>query len=394
MNRRALRLLEVCAYFAPEPISATMLSKRRDLRIHPDLDPLIRSADRLRNAIRTIGRLSLARIDHRVSSFQLHRLLQRVLVSRMGTDERDAMRHGAHLLLAGNDPNGPVEAEHWPRYAELYPHVLSSGAVECPDEAVRDLVLNESRYLWRWGDHHGARDLARRLHAALSADSDPADPDTLHMAGWLGHMHFVVGDYAAAPGSTTGPCGCTGRRWATTTRRPSTRSARSRPTIGWPVTSTGALDLSRAVYESARRQFGDDDPFTLRAAHNLAVSMRFSGQFHRALRLDEQTRRGLARAYGPDHPDTLDTDLAVNVDRRELGVYVAAHESQERTTATARRVLRYDDHPDVLMHTHGLASLPAQGRRPRGCVRPCPTPRGAGTASGTATTIRPRSSPP
>lgn len=356
-DRAALRLLEVCAFFAPEPISKVLLSKPRALRIHPDLDPLVRNPIRLNQAIRTIGRLSLARIDHRTNSFQMHRLVQRVLIAQMDPDDREAMQHGAHMLLAGNDPDQPDDAEHWPRYAELYPHILASGADRCLNELVRDMLLNEAKYLWRWGDHNGAQDLARRAYTAWTESGDEVHPDSLRMAYWLGFMHFVVGDYAAA----------------------AELNARTlelyRQTLGEDQEETlnvigavaadhrvagdfaGALEQSMTVYEKSKRNFGEEEPFTLRAAHNLAVSMRLSGLFGRALQLDEQTYQRLVQIYGTDHPDSLSTFGGINLDRRELGDYVAAHANQENVVATARRLLKYDDHPDLLRQSHMLASF-------------------------------------
>jgi tetratricopeptide (TPR) repeat protein len=353
----ALRLLQVCAYFAPEPISTVLLSKPRALRIHPDLDPLIRNPDRLRNAIRTIGRLSLARIDHRTNTFQMHRLVQRVLVSQMGPEDQSAMKHGAHLLLAGNDPNQPDEAEQWPRYAELYPHLVSSRAEECPNELVRDMVLNEAKYLWRWGDHAGSRELAQRAYSAWSAGGNEARPDTLGMAAWLGWMHFVVGDYAAAAGLNARTLEL--YRETLGDDQEQTLDSLGAVAADQRVAGdfAGALDLAQQVYEQSKRRFGEAWPFTLRNAHNLAVSMRLSSLFGPALRLDEQTHKRMVQMYGTDHPTTLNTQGGVNLDRRELGDYVAAHASQENVVATGRRVLRYDDHPDVLRQSHSLASF-------------------------------------
>lgn len=353
----ALRLLQVCAFFAPEPIGKVLLSKPRALRIHPDLDPLVRNPVRLNRAIRTIGRLSLARIDHRTNSFQMHRLVQRVLIDQMDPADRDALRHGAHMLLAGNDPDQPDDADHWPRYAELYPHIVASGAEQCGNDLVRDMVLNEAKYLWRWGDHLAARDLSQRAWTAWTADGGGADPDSLRMASWLGFMHFVVGDYAAAASINARTLEL--YRQTLGDDQEETLYAIGAVAADHRVAGdfAGALERSLVVYDHAKQNFGEDEPFTLRAAHNLAVSMRLSGLFGRALQLDEQTYQRLVQIYGTDHPDSLSTFGGINLDRRELGDYIAAHANQENVVATARRVLKYDDHPDLLRQSHMLASF-------------------------------------
>ncbi|MGC4816919.1 FxSxx-COOH system tetratricopeptide repeat protein [Micromonospora sp. DT63] len=353
----ALRLLQMCAFFAPEPIGKVLLSKPRALRIHPDLDLLVRNPVRLNRAIRTIGRLSLARIDHRTNSFQMHRLVQRVLINQMDPQDRDALRHGAHMLLAGNDPDQPDDADHWPRYAQLYPHIVASGAERCGNELVRDMVRNEAQYLWRWGDHLGARDLAQRAWTAWRADGNEPDPDSLRMASWLGFMHFVVGDYAAAASLNAETLKL--YRQTLGEDQEETLNALGAVAADHRVAGdfAGALDRSLAVYEQAKRNFGEEEPFTLRAAHNLAVSMRLSGLFGRALQLDEQSYQRRVQIYGTDHLDSLSTFGGINLDRRELGDYVAAHANQETVVATARRMLRYDDHPEVLRQSHMLASF-------------------------------------
>lgn len=61
------------------------------------------------------------------------------------------MRSGAHTLLAASDPKGPNQSANWPRYAELYGHVIASGAVESDQPWVRELVMNVAKYLWYWG---------------------------------------------------------------------------------------------------------------------------------------------------------------------------------------------------------------------------------------------------
>ncbi|GAB2567207.1 cytochrome c [Paractinoplanes abujensis] len=352
-----LRLLQLCAFFAPEPIGKVLLSKPRSLRIHPDLDPLMRNTAGLNQAIGTIGKLALARIDYRTNSLQMHRLVQRVLIHQMDPETREAMRHGAHVLLAGNDPDQPDDSLHWGRYAELYPHIIASRAERCRDELVRDTILNESRYLWRWGDHAEARNLAQRAYDALIEMGDETHPDSLRMAHWLGSMHFVNGSYAEAAALNA-------RTLELYRQNLGDDQEETLNVIGAVAADhrvagdfAGALELSLTVYERSNAKFGESWPFTLRAAHNLAVSMRLSGLFGRALQLDENTYARLVQIYGTDHSESIPTAGGINLDRRELGDYVAAHRNQETVVADARRVLKFEDHPDVLRQSHFLASF-------------------------------------
>ncbi|MEV6846476.1 FxSxx-COOH system tetratricopeptide repeat protein [Actinoplanes sp. NPDC051411] len=342
----ALRLLQLCAFLAPEPISKQLISK---------LDPLVFNSDRRDRAIRTIGKLALVRLDHRSGSFQMHRLVQRVLISQMDPATREAMRHGAHLILAGNDPDQPDDPDYWPRYAELYPHLVASQAESCRDDLVRAMIMNEVRYLWRWGEHEEARELARRAYRAWLEWGDESEPGTLRMAYWLGFLHFVIGDYPVA--ATLNARTLELYRSAEGEDAAETLNAMGAVASDRRVAGdfAGALVLSQTVYERADRAFGADDPFTLNAAHNLAVSMRLSGLFGRALQLDERTYQSKVQIFGNDHPDSLLTAGGINLDRRELGDYVKAHADQEDVVVATRRVLGYDDHPDLLRVNRELA---------------------------------------
>ena len=87
------------------------------------------------------------------------------------------------------------------------------------------MVLNEAKYLWRWGDHLGARDLSQRAWTAWTAERRrrrPGQPSN----GELARLHSTSSsvDYAAAACALTpGRSSCTGRPSATTRRRPCTR---------------------------------------------------------------------------------------------------------------------------------------------------------------------------
>ena len=61
-----------------------------------------------------------AKIDHRNNSIQMHRLVQAVLIARMTEEQRERMRHGAHLLLAANAPRDPRDPDHWARFGDLF----------------------------------------------------------------------------------------------------------------------------------------------------------------------------------------------------------------------------------------------------------------------------------
>lgn len=92
----------------------------------------------------------------------------------------------------------------------------------------------------------------------------------------------------------------------------------------------------------------------LRAAHNLGVSLRLTGDFARARDIDEMTWNSYITMYGQDHVDTLRTWLGFILDIRGLGEYGDAllyhQELVERSTS-----LLGTHHPSTLLAFHHLA---------------------------------------
>jgi hypothetical protein len=368
-DREALRLLQVVAFLAPEPISKAMLQRSGRANVHPDLDRVLRNDNRLTQAIRSISRFSLARMDYRTGSFQMHRLAKRVLIAQLNAEDRESMRQAAHRLLAGANPGFPDDAQQWPPYGELYPHIIASEAERSVDEQVHSLILDEAKYLWRWGELAGARDFALRAHEAWTEALGEEHPDTLNMAIWLGWMYFVVGDYAAAARINARTVELSRGTFGEDSQE--TLSAMGAVAADYRIAGdfASALEQSSAVYERARRNFGDEDLETLRAAHNLAVSLRLSGLYDRARQLGEGTYQRLSLIWGTDHLITLDTYGAVNLDRRELGDWITARNQQENVVDTIRRLVGTEDHPNLLRQVHSLAIFRRKAGDQAGALR-------------------------
>ncbi|KPM53459.1 NB-ARC domain protein [Frankia sp. R43] len=354
-NPAALRLLQVCAYFAPDPISRQVFRRGRHISIVPELDAALRDSFRLNEAIREINQYALARIDHRTNSLQMHRLVQAVLIGRMSPDEQETMRHGAHRLLAASDPDEPMNPEWWSVYAELYPHVIAAGAVEGHDPLIRDLLVNEVRYLWKWGDHEVGVDLARQAYESWRVTLGEEHPHTLSVGGWYGWLLQVVGNYSeAAPINTRmlelceqvhGP------------RHPETLAAFANVTMDRKVSGdfAGAVELSETARERAVNVYGADQPQSLNAAHNLAAALRLVGDFRRAQEIDDDTWRRRCALLGEDNVTSLESHSSQNLNLRELGDYLGARARQEELVARLRALLGNEYHPDLLRALRNLA---------------------------------------
>ncbi|MGC4897452.1 FxSxx-COOH system tetratricopeptide repeat protein [Micromonospora sp. DT31] len=350
----ALLLLQVCSFLAPEPIPRTLFNRGRSGNVHPELDRVRRDPMRLNRAIREINRFALAKIDHRTNSIQMHRLVQAVLVDRLDDAEQEALRHSAHLMLADGDPNDPNSPDGWRVYADLYPHAMAAQAFRSTDPWVQQLVDNISRYLYWWGDHQAAFDLAERAYDARRDQLGAADPSTLRMGHWMGWLLFVLGRFEEAARLNQEVL-ATYQETVEEDNEDILRAlgavAADRRVAG---DFQGALDLAEEIYQRHVRALGPDDVETITAAHNLAVSLRLCGDLKRAYQIDEQNRRLRIDLYGEDHPITLESTRSLITNRRELGDYVGARAEAQAVADQLRHRLS-PGHPQTLRALRSLA---------------------------------------
>ncbi|MEV5970900.1 FxSxx-COOH system tetratricopeptide repeat protein [Streptomyces sp. NPDC051921] len=360
-NPAALQLLQVCSFFAPEPISRSLFNNSRSTTIAPELDDALRTPIKLGRAIREINVYALARIEHRHDTIQLHRLVQAVLVNRMSPQQQADMRHGAHLLLADANPNSPGSRELWPRYQSLLPHVVMSRAVECESPWVRGLIRGMVEFLFVWGDHAGSAKMAREALEIWTEKFGEEDQQTLEMAKWLAFMLRTLGEYQEAAAMM--------QRTADTYLRTAgeddegTLDALIQLCSGLRLRAEMArgLEINRSVYERSLRAFGEDDPAALRAAHSLGVGLRLMGLYREARTYDTETARLRALNLGENHFDTLNTLSGLSIDIRETGDYLEGAAHQE--DVYARYLLHFgEDTPASL----GCARVLAVCRRRAG----------------------------
>jgi hypothetical protein len=353
-NPAAHQLLQVCAFFSPEPITRSLFTGVRGVSISTDLDAALRDPMQLGRAIRDLNRYCLAKIDYRKDALHIHRLVQLELRKRMSVRQRADMRHGAHVLLANFDPNDPSSAREWPRYQLLLPHVYASELVQCRDPWVRQLVLNLSYYLYHWGDFDGAVVLAEQAFSTWSDMHGDADQHTLEAASHLGMHLWALGRYAEAAEIN--------RRTLDLRRHLSGENAEETITVELRVAVDmkargefpAALELNERIHRKAVRWYDKDDPITLQTAHDLAVTFRLCGDYRRAYELDEYTYQRRAEVLGYDNMNTLNTLSGLLLDLRELGEYRRARAGHEQIATTVREILG-ENKADTLRKTWHLA---------------------------------------
>lgn len=354
-NPGALELLEICAFLSPEPISRTIFSGVRDVPVSAALERILADPIELSRAVREINRYSLARIDHRNDTLQLHRLVQLVLRNKLEPDEQERVQHVAHLLLANRDPRSPYSIESWPVYAELLPHVRVVEAHTCSDRWVRRLVINTIIYQYAFGNPSGGLAMARDCAAFWSEKLGEKHADTLIASRWWGRLLRALGKFEE------------GRVVAERTL------ALMRETLGDTHEETlltmhgvasdlrakgdfrAAREMNEFAYRAAVERFGQNDPETLGAANNYALSLRLAGDVRNALDLDEQTLARKKIVLGEDHRHTLLTMDNWTVDLREAGQYLRARDEQNDVVHRMRTQLG-DRHPMTLAAIKNLAT--------------------------------------
>ncbi|MEU0877404.1 FxSxx-COOH system tetratricopeptide repeat protein [Lentzea sp. NPDC005914] len=350
----ALQLLQVCAFFGPEPISRRWFSGVRGMPVSDALAEAFEDPIKLNRAVREISRYSLAKIDHRNNTLQLHRLVQAVLKNRLPADEQRDLRHTVHVLLANGDPGDPEDSTNWSRYAEMLPHAAVSRAVECGDRWVRVMMINLAGYLLAGGDYGGALDLSEQAVQEWQRNLGHSDLDTVEMT-----RHYAVAlrrlgkiDQAMRVNERNLEVlrEAVGEDHETVLSMLDTVAADRRSEGKFAE----ELALQRTVHARSRVILGEDDPATLYYASNLASCYRLMGDFFGARDLDEETLRRRIVVLGSDHLMTYRSMNALAMDLRECGDYHGAGGLQQEALSHQRDLFGAD-HPYTIGATRNMA---------------------------------------
>jgi tetratricopeptide (TPR) repeat protein len=116
-----------------------------------------------------------------------------------------------------------------------------------------------------------------------------------------------------------------------------------------------ALPLFERTYAARRAQLGAEHNDTLKAAANLAVTLRYLGDYARARSIDEETFDLRRSKLGADHPDTLYSAGSLATELWYLGDYEQSRSLNEDSLTRLRR-LSGDDHSDTLVAATNLAA--------------------------------------
>ncbi len=321
-NRGALRLLQVCAFLAPQPIPRRLFNGARSIEAPPELAEILADpAIKLSRALRTIDRYALVKMDHRNETFQLHRLVQETLKLPLSSEERRELRHCAHMLLANLDPGDPFATRDWPRYVELLPHVWANEQWDCHNEWARQLVISEMHFLALWGGYSEGESLGVRAISAWKERMGPEHPQTLRAQMQYTQILRNLGSFREAFDRST-------QLVDTLTRingSDDEETLEAHMNLAWDLRNIGrfqdAVAVSTEVYERYQRVLGRDDILTLNAAHVHSVGLRLIGRFTEAMEIDWYNYERRIGILGPEHGLTQGSKYGHALGLMESGRY-------------------------------------------------------------------------
>ena len=362
----AKRLLQMSVFFGPEAFSQTLVYKSPEMLRHLSAqDPALRSSPaQLGRVVNAIKRLSLAKVDGRTDTIQVHRVLQALLRMQMTDTELEEIRSEAQTVLAGQRPlGGEVEdPENRPAFERIRPHLTACSAEYSELPEVRQLMVDLVRLQWRNGDFVLARTEADRIDALWSSRLGEEHEQTLALRTVRANILRDLGEYRESWELDR-------RTWESQCRLlgeddPSTLvTARG---MAGGLRALGryqeALERDLITHQMLLDQFMEEDRAVLSVSHNLAIDYRLIGDSESALRFDERTERTRRQVLGPTHPRTLLSQLLLARDKRDGGELRDAAADLQRVREDYRAT-RGDDDPETLRASKSLAvSLRLLGR--------------------------------
>ncbi len=398
------RLLELCSFYAPEPIPVAVLTGARFAEIMAPLDPTL--TDPILQGLVTadLGRYALAQIDPENNTIRIHRLVQYVIRSQIG--DPDVALADAQRLLAAANPNDPDKPGNWQIYGDLWPHATAVRLATSAENAGRQLITDIARYLYRRGEYGSSRAVAEQAldhWAGLSPDDAIRLRMRFHLANALraqnefqlaydidrdvydrqvrlfreDHAYTLLtarslaadlrarGEYLQAMHRDERTLELSIRVFGEDSARTLTAENNLAVSLRLVGDFKSAAERDQHIYEQRRSRFSDEDPSTLASASNYGRGLRDIGQLWESHKLLQRTFATQQKRTGIDHPETLRTGKELALTLRQLGRFAEANRMADQTRLRYQRRLG-DGHPDSLSCAMALATtLSAIGENDR-----------------------------
>ncbi|QFG24987.1 FxSxx-COOH system tetratricopeptide repeat protein [Actinomadura sp. WMMB 499] len=281
------RLLELLAFFGPEPVEVGLLASGTVTRLPPEVRSGLDDLASLREAMRAIARYSLGRFDtdQDGARAQVHRLVRTLLQQRLSEAERTTMQNLVHRILAEATPDAaPDDESTWPIRRWIAPHVQPTGLIAGATAEIREVALDQMRYLYLLGDFESSRRLGELAREHWRATWGEDDMTVLLAGRELANVLRALGELA------------------------------------------DAARLNAEIQQRTADRFGPNNIATLLATNSQAADMRLRGDFSGALELDQDTLQRMVRMFGREKRETFRVINNVGIDLRLLGEFERARE--------------------------------------------------------------------
>ncbi|CAL9336511.1 FxSxx-COOH system tetratricopeptide repeat protein [Streptomyces sp. Tu 3180] len=357
----AAELLKLLVFFSPENIPVRLIQSARARDLPPHLAALAADPIGWHTALRRLSEATAVRLDYETSpgqetvvdSVQMHKLYHGFLRNDLSEAERDVLSATACRILVDADPRQPNEPNHWHRYANLFPHLKHSGALDSSDGDVQELVLNCINYARARGEYRTGLSLCEQALAHWRSFMSPTS--RVMRLAMLQHSNLLrrSGRYQEAEAvGREGVRAFDGRP----PDDPDLLSARN--ALGGALMALARLDEAYELYEDMYRQYlgtvGPENPRTLQARENLGSTLGLLGRYDEARQVFEENAAIRTRLFRTENLDTLRSNLNVARMLRLLGQYVEATSRQELNLRLHRDRLG-SNNPETMRAEHNLA---------------------------------------
>ncbi|MGW7413621.1 FxSxx-COOH system tetratricopeptide repeat protein [Streptomyces sp. NPDC054863] len=357
-------LLVLLAFFSPDVVPARLLRTARGGDLPEHLATLVSEPSTWNSALRTLSEATSMRVEYEpgprmdivtVGTLRMHRLFHRFVRGHLSAaDFARASAIACRVLVAG-DPRDPGNGSHWPRYAELVPHLELAGALGSTDRDVRAVVLNCVEYLRVRGEYVEGRRLSASAADSWTKLSGPTDPDVLVARHQHANMERRLGSYRTAEeiGRATLSLVSSGSEV-----RP-IELVRAKNGLGGTLMALGSYDEARTLFEEAAGDaihlLGEFQiPRILDIRSNLAIAIGLQGHYQEAYDLHSEILEESIRLFGGKARLTLHAGLHTAWMLRLLGRYREALDIQEQNCRLHAQVLD-KNHSETLIAEHNLA---------------------------------------
>jgi tetratricopeptide (TPR) repeat protein len=349
----SFRLLELCSLMAPDVGRDLVYSgAMADALVPYDaslVEPLL-----MGRIVQEASKLNLMTADAVTRQISVHRVIQRVVRGRLPEQEEKETREAVQRILVAARPRRDVDdSAAWAAYRLLWPHLGPAGVVASTDERVRQLVIDQIRYMYITSDYDRGiiegRAVAGRWEQLLASGLGPVAERTLRTQ--LLQLRFYLGNILLQQSRFADARALHAELRAAQENLLGLEHPHTMMTAGSLAADLRALGLyqdalrlDQEAYGRWVSAYGADSMLAVRSANNLAVSYRLTGDTVSARDLDKANYSRL-RESDPEHAVAFAAGRNLARDYLEAGEYRLAVDTAREVFASSAKSMGADSLP-------------------------------------------------